>query len=111
MVEAGMPEAEAAYIFKMNSKVRAVVETPVGCTESFELEEIVRQGTVCAVDMCGVSTDKINRLKDDEQPLVVSGTEIKHPVYVDDMIGLGTTSMIEQMEPKMKYLEESKKYV
>ena len=75
------------------------------------MKEIVRQGTVCAVDMCGVSTDKINRLKDDEQPLVVSGTEIKHPVYVDDMIGLGTTSMIEQMEPKMKYLEESKKYV
>ena len=111
MVEAGMPEAEAAYIFKMNSKVKAVVETPVGRTEPFELEEIVRQGTVCAVDMCGVSTDKINRLTDSSEPLIVSGTVIKHPVYVDDMIGLGTTSMIENIEPKMKYLEESKKYV
>ena len=111
MVEAGMPKAEAAYIFKMNSKVKAVVETPVGRTEPFELAEIVRQGTVCAVDLCGVSTDKINRLKDDEEPLIVSGTEIKHPVYVDDMIGLGTASMIEKMEPKMRYLEESKKYV
>jgi hypothetical protein len=60
--------------------------------------------------MCGVSTDKINRLEDGEEPLIVSGTVIKHPVYVDDLIGLGTSSMIENMEPKMKYLEESKKF-
>ena len=66
---------------------------------------------MCAVDMCGVSTDKINRIKEWEQPLVVSETVIKHPVYVDDMIGLGTADMIEEMEPKMRFLEESKKYV
>jgi hypothetical protein len=36
---------------------------------------------------------------------------IKHPVYVDDMLGLGTGRMIEEMEPRMRYLEESKKYV
>ena len=111
MVEAGMPIAEAVYILKMNSKVRVVVETPIGKTEAFELKEIVRQGTVCAVDMCGVSTDKINRIKGWEPALTVSGIIIKHPVYVDDMIGLGTTEMIEEMEPKMKFLEETKKYV
>ena len=111
LVEAGMPIAEAAYLFKMNERVKAIVETPIGKTEPFELREIVRQGTVSAVDMCGVSTDKINRLKEWEQPLMVSEVVIKHPVYVDDMIGLGTPAMIEAMEPKMKYLEESKKYV
>ena len=106
-----MPIAEAVYIYKMNSKVRVRVETPVGRTEAFELTEIVRQGTVCAVDLCGVSTDKINKLRAWGPPLIVSGIEVKHPVYVDDMLGLGTAEMIEEIEPKMRFLEETKKYV
>ena len=110
-VQAGMPIAEAVYIFKMNCQVRVMIETPVGKTETFELTEIVRQGTVSAVDLCGVSTDKINKLRRWGPPLIVSGIEIKHPVYVDDMIGLGTAGMIEEMEPKMRFLEETKKYV
>ena len=111
MIEAGMPVAEAIYIYKMNCKVRVIVETPVGQTNAFELEEIVRQGTVCAVDMCGVSTDKINRINGWEQPLTASGVVIEYPVYVDDMIGMGDAVMIEEMEPKMRFLEETKKYV
>ena len=111
IVQAGMPIAEAVYIYKMNSKVRVRVETPVGRTEAFELTEIVRQGTVCAVDLCGVSTDKINKLRAWGPPLIVSGIEVKHPVYVDDMLGLGTAEMIEEIEPKMRFLEETKKYV
>ena len=87
------------------------MDTPVGKTEPFELYEIVRQGTVSAVDLCGVSTDKINKLKSWNVPLEASGVEIKHPVYVDDLIGMGTTEMIYEMEPKMAYLEEAKKFI
>ena len=75
VVEAGMPAAEAAKIYKMNAKVNVVVETPVGKTEAFQLKEIVRQGTVSAVDLCGVSTDKINKLKSWKTPLKASGVE------------------------------------
>ena len=64
-----MPIAEAVYIFKMNCQVRVMIETPVGKTETFELTEIVRQGTVSAVDLCGVSTDKINKLRRWAPPL------------------------------------------
>ena len=42
LVEAGMPIAEAVYIYKMNMKVKVTVDTPVGKTGSFELNEIVR---------------------------------------------------------------------
>ena len=111
LVEAGMPVAEAVYIYKMNSKVKVTVETPVGKTGEFELNEIVRQGTVSAVDMCGVSTDKINRIKGWEPPITASEIDIRHPMYVDDMIGLGTPKHMEEMEPKMRFLEEAKKYV
>ena len=61
--------------------------------------------------MCSaVSTDKINKLRNDGPMLVVSGVEIQHPVFVDDMAGLGTKEMVENMEAKMQYLEETKKY-
>ena len=106
-----MPVAEAVYIYKMNKTVSAVVETPVGKTEAFQLTEIVKQGTVSAVDLCGVSTDKINKLKSWKTPLKVSGVEVKHPAYVDDLIGMGTPEMIIEMEPKMNYLEEAKKFI
>ena len=110
IVEAGMPAGEAMYIYKMNKMVRAKVDTPIGLTEEFELTEIVRQGTVCAVDLCGVSTDKINRIGLEEPKLVVSGVEIQHPVFVDDMLGIGSAPMIERMEPKMRFLEDTKKF-
>ena len=111
VVEAGMPAAEAVYIYKMNQKVNAVVETPVGKTEAFQLTEIVKQGTVSAVDLCGVSTDKINKLKSWKIPLKASGVEVKHPAYVDDLIGMGSPEMIIEMEPKMRFLEEAKKFI
>ena len=110
IVEAGMPAGEAMYIYKMNKIVRAKVDTPIGLTDEFELTEIVRQGTVCAVDLCAVSTDKINRVEQEETKLMVSGVEIKHPVFVDDMAGIGDAQRIENMEPKMRFLEDTKKY-
>ena len=109
MHEAGMPAGEAIYIYYMNKMVNAIVDTPVGKTERFTLEEIVRQGTVCAVDMCGVSTDRINKMGE-ETGLTVSGVEIKHPIFVDDMLGLGTCNMIKAVEPKMQVLEETKRF-
>ena len=110
LVEAGMPIGEALYIYMMNKKVKATVETPVGRTKEFELKEIVRQGTVCAVDLCCVSTDRINKLEDDGPKLTVSGVPIKHPVFVDDMAAAGEKTVVENMEHKMKHLENTKKY-
>ena len=72
LVEAGMPLGEALYIYFMNKKVNVTVDTPIGKTEKFELNEIVRQGTVCAVDLCCVSTDRINKLPNEGPQLTVS---------------------------------------
>ena len=105
IVEARMPEGEAMYIYEMNKFVRAKVDTPIGLIDEFELTEIVRQGTVCAVDLCAVSTDKINKIEENETKL--SGVEIQHPVFVDDMAGIGNVERIESMEPKMRFLEDT----
>ena len=63
------------------------------------------------MDLCGVSTDKINKLKSWKTPLKVSGVEVTHQAYVDNLIGMGTPEMIIEMEPKMNYLEEAKKFI
>ena len=42
LFEKGLPMTEASCIYKMNSKVKAVVETPIGRTAAFKLTEIVR---------------------------------------------------------------------
>ena len=57
-----------------------------------------------------VSTDRINKLEDEGSKLIVSGVPIKHPVFVDNMAGIGKKTVIENMEPKMKHLENTKKY-
>ena len=105
--EAGMPAGEAMYLYYMNKTVNAVVDTPVGKTEKFTLEEIVRQGTVSAVDMCGVSTDKINKIGD-KTGLEVSGVEISYPVFVDDMLGMGVSEMIKAMELRCTFWKKQK---
>ena len=38
----------------------------------------------------------------------VNGEEIKNPVFVDDMSGMGTVEIIESMGRKMNVLEKNK---
>ena len=38
------------------------------------------------------------------------GMELKHPAFVDDVLGMGTQATIEDMVRKMRMLEEMKKY-
>ena len=108
--EAGMPITEAVYLMKMNQDITAVVETPFGMTESFQVKEIVRQGTIWGPQLCGVSTDRINKMKGDDLIKTVSGVEVKSPVFVDDMNGMGDGKEIENMGRKMAVLEITKKF-
>ena len=89
----------------MNKNVKATVRTPVGDTEEIELEEIVRQGTVGGNKLCIVSTDRINRMGH-----YTETDGIRYPVFVDDKLGLGPVTTIEEMCYKMKTLETTKKY-
>ena len=106
----GMPVSEAMYIYSMNNKVSATVKTPLGESEKIELNGIVRQGTVSAVDLCAVSTDKINRLEHFEEPTKVCNVDISNPVFVDDLMSLGNLEKIENIQPMLQHLEETKKF-
>jgi hypothetical protein len=111
LTKTGMPIAEVFYIYLMNRFVQAYVQTPIGRTEAFEAHEIVKQGSVMAVDLCAVSTDKINRLHGEGDVFtMINGVEVKNPVFVDDQLMCGTKVHIEKTEAKLGFLEETKKY-
>ena len=109
-VDTGMPIPEAMYVYDMNKQATATVETPLGESEIINLNGIVRQGTVCAVDLCAVSTDKINRLKDFEKSTKVKNVEILNPVFVDDLMSFGDYEKMQRIQPKLQHLEETKKF-
>ena len=46
---------------KLNETARITADTPVGVTDEFEVKNIVKQGTVYAVDICGAVMDGINK--------------------------------------------------
>ena len=109
IVEAGMPEEEAMYVYNMNKNIKIKVDTPVGKTNEFQLKEVVRQGTIMGPPLCGVSTDKINKIGK-ESMLKVHNIEIKSPVFVDDMLGMGNNEMVEEFSRKVNLLEKLKKF-
>ena len=110
LVEAGMPIEEAMFVYEMNRNIKAIVDTPHGLTESFDIHEAVRQGTIFGTTLCGVSTNRINKMGLPEPLLLHETVEIGYPIFVDDMSGMGTSKRIEDAGEKMAGLERTKKY-
>ena len=110
LIEAGMPIEEAMYIYEMNKDIVAEVDTPHGMTEQFEIEEAVRQGTIFGTTMCGVATNRINRMGQPDPVILYESIEIGCPIYVDDIAGMGTNRQIENIGMKMGGLEVIKKF-
>ena len=106
LVRCGTPIQEAIFIYHMNKKVRAKVNTPVGDTDRMELKEIVRQGTVGGSKLCIVSTDRINKMGH-----YLEKDGIRYPIFIDDKLGLGEPDTIREMVSKMRILEVTKKYI
>ena len=48
---------EWILIYEMNKTAEIVVQTPVGMTEAFQINEVVMQGTVMAAIMCAKLID------------------------------------------------------
>ena len=111
LTEAGMPVQEAVYIYEMNKNIKAVVDTPHGLTEEFKIDEAVRQGTILGPTMCGVSTNRINKMGQPDPLIIHETVEIGCPIYVDDMSGMGSRTRIENVGNKMAGLETTKKFV
>ena len=110
LVEAGMPVEEAMFVYEMNKEITAVVDTPHGITAEFLIEEAVRQGTIFGTTMCGVSTNRINKMGQPDPVILYEEIEIMCPIYVDDIAGMGSNTQVESIGMKMGGLEVIKKF-
>ena len=107
---AGVPVEEVMFVYEMNRGIVAEVDTPSGITQTFNVKEAVRQGSVFGPTLCGISTNRINKIGKDHG-VIMGNVMIKCPIFVDDIVGMGRKEDIEEIGEKMNTLEKTKKFV
>ena len=86
------------------------MQTPHGVTEQFKIDEAVRQGTIFGTILCGTSTNRLNKMGQPDPLILYQKLEIESPIYVDDILAMGTTKQVERTGEKMNGLEATKKF-
>ncbi len=100
---------DCMMIRKLNERAVIVVRTPVGNTEPFIVEEIVRQGTVYGPQICISSLDKINLMGKDVVTFYGPELPIKAVVFMDDVTGAGGITVSNNVIFNCNLLEDKKK--
>ena len=92
----------------MNKKIKVVIDTPVGRTGEFTANNIVKQGSVCATKLCCASTGKVNLMSPQESYSITPDINVQSLVFVDDISGGGSPSVVKGVEQNLQLLEEEK---
>ncbi len=100
---------DCCMIKKLNEKAKVVVRTPVGNTEPFYLEDIVRQGSVYGPQICISSMDRINMVGKDVVTYYGPSLPIKAVAFIDDVNGAGGGKVGDNLINNCNILEERKK--
>eukprot|EP00112_Aurelia_sp_Birch-Aquarium-sp1_P012703 Seg2675.2 transcript_id=Seg2675.2/GoldUCD/mRNA.D3Y31 product="RNA-directed DNA polymerase from mobile element jockey" protein_id=Seg2675.2/GoldUCD/D3Y31 len=110
MNRSGIREREVTMIRAMNSEARIVVETPSGYTGEINVKNIVKQGTIYGPQLCCVSTSQVNEIKETPVTIISPAVVCRAMIYVDDISGAGSKSMIENIGRNLRQMEETKKF-
>ena len=103
-----MPANEVNMVYQMNKEAKITIDTPVGKTNEISVENIVRQGTIYGPVLCGISTDKVNKVG--ETVIMKFGdVELEPMTYVDDILGAGDKDAVETTIENCRKMEEMKK--
>ena len=109
LYKSGVAPQDIYMLYMLNKGANIKIRTPVGETDTFECEEIVKQGTIWGPEMCCVTTDSINRIGEDCTSAI--GNVLYGILgYVDDVLGAGTAEKIRTCIRNMRRLEILKKY-
>ena len=93
LYDVGIQDDRFAMIAKLDEHAKAVVKTPCGSTEKFELNKIVMQGTVFAPIKCSIQIDTLGRdclANSEGEGLYVYKRIVDVPALsmIDDVIGV-----------------------
>ena len=100
---------DCCMIKRLNEKATVVVKTPVGDTEPFTLEDIVRQGSVYGPQICISSMDKVNLMGKDVVTHYGPNLPIKAVAFIDDVSGAGGGRVADNLIYNCNIMEERKK--
>ena len=81
----GIRDQMLSLILSMNEECQIVVQSPCGKTEPFEIDRIVKQGTVLGPQLCKVSTAEYGG---DTPGYQLGSVNIKPPIFVDDILNI-----------------------
>ena len=85
----GVKDETLSTLYRMNKKATIQVKTPVGISEKFSCETIVKQGTVSGPPLCSTSTAEfVDRNKVRGFP--IGGYCISSMILVDDILNTNT---------------------
>ena len=62
MEEIGYNRNDIEMLYEINKKAEMIVDTTVGQTESINIKEIVKQGSIFRPIMCCVTSSKVNNI-------------------------------------------------
>ena len=86
-------------------------ETPAWDTNEIVVHEIVRKGTLFEPKLCCESTQAANNINGKKvSSYSTPELDIGVPVYVDDLLGVGDISTVEQVIANTHRIEEEKKF-
>ena len=82
----------------MNERTNITIETPAGDTNEIVAHEIGRQRTVFGPKLCCEWTQVVNNISGKKvSSYITPELGIGVPVYVDDQLGVGDISTVEQV--------------
>jgi hypothetical protein len=105
----GVDVRDAITIKNLNSKAIITVDTPVGKTDEFEVENIVKQGTVYAVDICGAVMANVNKTGHSIKTMYGPDLEIGALAFVDDVVSAGNSEASNNTIRSCNMMERKKK--
>ena len=105
----GVNVRDAMMVRRMNENATITVDSPVGLTEEFMVKNIVKQGTVYAVDICAAGMAHINNTGYGIRTMYGPDLDIGALEYVDDMVSAGTSNTCNNTVQACGMLEARKK--
>ena len=105
----GMDVRDCVMIKRLNERAEVTVKTPVGVTDSFELIDTARQGTVIGPPICIASMNSINTCGKDIITNYTPDYTIKATTFVDDITSAGGFTVARNTIANCRLLEERKK--
>ena len=105
----GVEPRDAIMIRNMNRSPRITIDTPVGTTREFDVTNIVKQGTVYAVDICGAVMACINQMGYGIRTMYGPNLEIGALAFVNDIVSAGDAEVSSNTIRACNMMEERKR--